>query len=106
MSNKKVDKHSDVGVLDRDKRKVEKPKKYKAVMYNDDYTPMDFVVIILIEVFHKSFDQAWKLMTDVHEKGKGIAGVYSKEICETKCVKACQVAKAAGHPFLVVPERE
>ena len=106
MPSKKVDKHSDVGVLDRDKRKVEKPKKYKAVMYNDDYTPMDFVVIVLMEVFHKPFPQAWELMTDVHEKGKGIAGIYSKEICETKCKKACEIAKASGHPFLVVPERE
>jgi ATP-dependent Clp protease adaptor protein ClpS len=106
MGKKKLDKHSDVGVLDREKRKVEKPKKYKAVMYNDDYTPMDFVTIILMEVFHKPGTEAVKLMMDVHKKGKGIAGVYTKEICETKCTKANQFAKASGYPFLVQPERE
>jgi ATP-dependent Clp protease adaptor protein ClpS len=106
VSRKKLDKKSDIGVLDREKRKVQKPKKYKAVMYNDDFTPMDFVVVVLTEIFHKPFDQAWKLMLDVHEKGRGIAGVYTKEICETKCAKANQFAKSMGHPFLVQPEQE
>ena len=106
MASKKLDKRSDIGVLDREKKKVQKPKKYKAVMYNDNYTPMDFVVIILQHVFHKQFEESIKLMMDVHEKGRGIAGVYSKEICETKCQKACTFAKQAGFPFLVQPEQE
>ena len=106
MGKKKLDKNSDIGILDKEKQKIEKPKKYKAVMYNDDYTPMDFVIIVLMEVFHKGGDQAVKLMLDVHEKGKGIAGVYTKEICETKCIKACKLAKSMGHPFLVQPEQE
>ena len=106
MNKKKLDKKSNVGVLDREKRKVKKPKKYKAVMYNDDYTPMDFVILALMQIFHKSGDDAIRLMLDVHEKGKGIAGVYSKEICETKCSQACQLAKSMGHPFLVQPEQE
>ena len=106
MPNKKLDKKSNVGVLDREKKKVAKPKKYKAVMYNDDYTPMDVVVLVLMQIFHKSGQESIKLMLDVHEKGRGIAGVYSKEICETKCVQACQLAKSMGHPFLVQPEQE
>ena len=75
-------------------------------MHNDDYTPMDFVVVVLTEVFHKPFSDAVRLMMDVHEKGRGIAGVYTKEICDTKCAKACQLAKSMGHPFLVQPEQE
>ena len=106
MGKKKLDKKSNVGVLDREDRKVHKPKKYKAVMYNDDYTPMDFVVVVLTEIFHKPFDEAVRLMMDVHKKDRGIAGVYTKEICETKCAKACQLAKLTGYPFLVQPEQE
>ena len=106
MGKKKLDKKSNVSILDREDRKVHKPKKYKAVMYNDDYTPMDFVVVVLTEIFHKPFDEAVRLMMDVHKKGRGIAGVYTKEICETKCVKACEYAKSIGHPFLVAPEQE
>jgi len=106
VAKKKLDKKSNVGVLDREDRKVQKPKKYKAVMYNDDYTPMDFVIIILMEVFHKPADEAVSLMMDVHKKGRGIAGVYTKEICETKCIKACQIAKTTGYPFLVKAEQE
>ena len=106
MTKKQMDKKSDIGVLDREDRKVQKPKKYKAVMYNDDYTPMNFVVIVLTEVFRKSVDEAVDLMMDVHEKGRGIAGVYTKEICETKCTKAVQLAKSMGYPFLVSPEQE
>ena len=108
MANKKStqgDNH-DVGVLDREKRKVRKPRKYKAVMHNDDYTPMDIVVLVLISVFRKPQAEAIKLMMDVHEKGRGIAGVYSKEICETKCEKATNVVRRLGFPFLVTPEPE
>ena len=106
MPNKKSDKKSDIGVLDREDRRVQKPKKYKAVMYNDDYTPMDFVIIVLVDVFHKSADTAIQLMLDVHKKGRGIAGVYTKEVCDTKCTKANQFAKSMGHPFLVKSEQE
>ena len=103
---KKTDKKSDVGVLDRDDRKVQKPKKYKVIMHNDDYTPMDFVIIILQTVFLKDFQTAKRLMLDVHEKGRGIAGVYSREIAETKCAMAIGLAREGGYPFLVKMESE
>ena len=88
------------------KNKVEPPKKYKCVMYNDDYTPMGFVTAVLETVFRKSSAEATRLMLDVHTKGKGIAGVYSREIAETKCVQSKQYAIAAGHPFLIEMEPE
>ena len=75
-------------------------------MLNDDYTPMDFVIAILETVFHKSSAESTRLMLDVHKKGKGIAGVYSKEIAETKCVICRKYALSAGHPFKVVMESE
>ena len=88
------------------KKKIQKPKKYKCVMHNDDYTPMDFVVAVLVQVFHKPAEEAIMVMLDVHKKGKGIAGVYSKEIAETKKLKSAQYAAAAGHPFLITIEPE
>ena len=105
-SKKKVDKRSNVGVMDREDEKVQKPRKFKAVMLNDDFTPMDVVVLILQEVFRKSSAEATRLMLDVHNKGRGIAGVYSHEICETKCAHAVGLAKTLGFPFLVEPEPE
>ena len=88
------------------KNKVEPPKKYKCVMYNDDYTPMGFVVAILQIVFHKSPAESTRLMLDVHKKDRGIAGVYSKEIADTKCMQCKRMALEAGHPFLVQSEAE
>ena len=106
MAQKKTDRKGGIGVLDRQKRKTKKPKKFKCVMYNDDYTPMEMVVAILLQVFRKDIDTAWKLTMDVHKKDKGIAGVYSREIAETKCEMAINLARGAGHPFLVKAEEE
>jgi ATP-dependent Clp protease adaptor protein ClpS len=106
MAQKKTNRKGGIGVLDQQKRKIKKPKKFKCVMYNDDYTPMDMVVAILLQVFRKDMLTAWKLTMDVHEKDKGIAGVYSREIAETKCANAINIAKAAGYPFLVKAEEE
>ena len=77
MPNKKMDKKSDIGVIDREDRKFKKPRRFKAVLHNDDYTPMELVTSILETIFNKSSPQATRLMLDVHKKGKGIAGIYS-----------------------------
>ena len=106
MAQKKTDRKGGIGVLDRQKRKTKKPKKFKCVMYNDDYTPMEMVVAILLQVFREDIDTAWKLTMDVHKKDKGIAGVYSREIAETKCEMAINLARGAGYPFLVKAEEE
>jgi len=112
MSKKEKIKKSDSGqgvdLKDRtgSKNRVQPPKKYKCVMFNDDYTPMDFVVAILQIVFHKSSAEATRLMLDVHKKERGIAGIYSKEIAETKCETCKHMAIKAGYPFLVGIEEE
>ena len=68
-SNTGTGRQSDINVMDREDHEIKKPKKYKAVMLNDDYTPMDFVMVILMQIFRKSGPESFKLMMDVHEKG-------------------------------------
>lgn len=91
-------------VKQKDKVKIKKPKNYKVVMYNDDYTTMEFVINILVSVFNKKLMEAEKIMLDVHEKGKGIAGVYSYDIAITKVSTAMAMAKEKGFPFKLTVE--
>ncbi len=76
------------------------PPKYAVIMYNDDYTPMDFVVQILMSEFKHNQDEAMQIMMNIHNKGKGIAGVYSRDIAETKAVKTNAIARSEGHPLM------
>ena len=91
---------SDIGVLDRHKNKLEPPKKYQVIMYNDDFTPMDFVEALLQQVFYRSPAEAARITLTIHKGEKGIAGVYSREVAETKSRQANEVAKSHGHPLL------
>jgi ATP-dependent Clp protease adaptor protein ClpS len=77
------------------------PKLYGVKIYNDDYTPMDFVVKLLMQVFRKSDTEATQLMLDVHEKGESIVGVYSYDIAATKTMQAQRMADAAGFPLKI-----
>ena len=94
------------GVDLEDRQKVEPPKKYKVILHNDDYTPMDFVVVILMDAFNFSFQKASAITIQVHEQGKGIAGAYSKEIASMKVKKCNQIARAEGHPLMITMEAE
>ena len=96
----------DVAVLDRTDDKTKKPRKFKVILLNDDFTPMAFVIALLVSVFRKSGAEATRLMLTVHQEGKGIAGVYSREIAETKAVQARQLAQSEGHPLLAQIEPE
>ena len=106
MSDKKKVDDGGVDLLDKEDIEIQKPKKYKVIFHNDDYTPMDFVVILLTNLFRKSMDDAFNIMMSVHEKGKGIAGVYSKEIAETKSIRANDASNASGYPLLTTIEPE
>ena len=75
------------------------PKQYKVLMHNDDYTPMDFVIFILKKFFDKSDLDATQIMLDVHNKGLGLAGVFSFEIAETKVMQVNQFAKNNQYPL-------
>ncbi len=94
------------GVDTMDRNKVEPPKKYKVVLHNDDYTPMDFVVAILMDAFNFSFEKASAITMQVHEQGKGIAGAYSKEIALMKVKRCNQISRSEGHPLMVTMESE
>jgi ATP-dependent Clp protease adaptor protein ClpS len=89
-------------VLDR----TEKPRMYKVLFHNDDYTTMEFVLEVLMSVFRRSRVEATRIMLTVHQGGKGIAGVYTREIAETKATTAMDRARAAGFPLLVTTEPE
>jgi len=95
----KKQKKGNVKLIDKQEQKVEPPKKFKVVFYNDDFTPMEFVVQVLQQVFHHPAESAHTIMLNVHNKGRGVAGVYSKEIAETKTHMVNETARGYGHPL-------
>lgn len=84
--------------------KVKEPKQYKVIMYNDDFTPMDFVVEVLIEIFNKTNEDAMSLMYRVHHSNFAVVGVYTYDIARTKVVASMTKAREEGHPFRVKAE--
>lgn len=86
--------------------KIKYPKKYKVYLLNDDYTSMDFVVDILISIFHKSLSDAQKTMLEIHKKDRGLCGIYTHEIAETKVMQVHKKAKDSGFPLKAVMEEE
>ena len=85
---------------------LEEPKMFKVLLHNDDYTSMDFVVDILIRVFHKTHAQAEQIMLQIHEKEKAVCGVYSFEIAQTKAEQVKQLAKQNEFPLLATIEED
>jgi ATP-dependent Clp protease adaptor protein ClpS len=81
------------------KTSVHEPTQYAVVLLNDDYTPMDFVVNILEDVFQKSPADAYRVMMQVHVNGRGVAGIYAWELAETKAERVAALAAEAGHPL-------
>ncbi len=90
----------------RTARKVATPPLFKVLLHNDHYTTMEFVVQVLIEVFHHDLDRAMRIMLHVHERGVGVAGTYAMEIAETKVEKVKSMARAAEFPLLCTVEPE
>lgn len=87
------------GLLTRTDEKIREPKLYKVLLHNDHYTTMDFVVEVLVNVFHKTASEATKIMMEVHNKGMGIAGVYTYDIAMTKIEAVHTLAKSSGYPL-------
>lgn len=81
-----------------------KPKMYKVILLNDDYTTMEFVVEVLISVFHKSATEATQIMLDVHQKGKGIVGAYTYDIASTKIAQVEEMSAKKDFPLIAVME--
>lgn len=80
------------------------PSKYKVIILNDDQTPIEFVIGVLMELFNHSYESAEKITLEIHTKGRGIAGIYYYEIAEQKMFEAVSVSRANGFPLKVVIE--
>ncbi len=87
------------GVAEKTRKRVAKPPKFKVVLYNDDYTPMGFVVGVLESVFKKSPVEANALMLRIHRSGSGVGGVYTLEVAETKVATVHSMAERRGYPL-------
>jgi ATP-dependent Clp protease adaptor protein ClpS len=93
-------------VLTEKRRKVARPPKFKVILFNDDYTPMEFVVALLEQVFSKGPTEATQLMLQIHRSGLGVAGVYVLEVAETKAATVHRLAEAQGYPLRAGVEKE
>ena len=78
---------------------VETPKMYRVILHNDHYTTMEFVVDVLVQVFHKTEPEAVQIMMNVHQQGSGICGVYTLDIAATKTAEVHRMAREQGHPL-------
>jgi ATP-dependent Clp protease adaptor protein ClpS len=97
---------TDIQLEEKIKITVSEPKRWKVIFLNDDSTPMEFVIAILIEIFKHTTDSAKDIMLQVHETGSGVAGVYSFEIAEAKAVEATNTARTNNHPLQIKLEEE
>lgn len=97
---------TDIQLDEKIKVRVTEPKNWKVIFLNDDSTPMDFVISLLMEVFKHDTESAKEITVQVHETGSGIAGTYSFEIAEAKAVESTTLARANGHPLQIKLEEE
>jgi ATP-dependent Clp protease adaptor protein ClpS len=88
------------------KNRAEKIRRYKVVFHNDNYTTMEFVVLVLMKFFHKTETEATHIMLSVHHKGSGVAGVYTKDVAETKVTEVQSYAKEQSMPLRLTVEPE
>jgi len=93
-------------VLTEQKQKLQKPPLYKVLLHNDNYTTMEFVVYVLMNIFHHSEADAIRIMLQVHHQEVGVAGVYTFEVAETKSAKVAQLAREHDYPLLCTLEEE
>ncbi len=98
------DKYSSTETVTENKVLIKKPKLYKVILLNDDYTPMEYVVQLLKVVFRKNENEAVNIMLMVHKKGSGVCGIFTKEIAETKVETVLKMAKSDQHPLKCIME--
>lgn len=96
----------DIATKPRVKPKVERPRLYKVILLNDDYTPREFVVIVLKAEFRMTEDQAYRVMMTAHRRGACVVAVFTKDVAETKATRATDMARGKGFPLLFTTEPE
>lgn len=99
MTQRQRQHDGDVALEQKPKHRTEKPRRYHVLIHNDDYTSMEFVVEVLETVFHKSPSEATAIMLHIHTKGVGVAGIYSREVAESKVEQVHQLAQSHGYPL-------
>jgi len=97
---------TETGTITRTRPKTKRPNLYRVLLLNDDYTPMEFVVLVLQDVFNKSREDAMQIMLHVHQKGVGECGVYPYEVAETKVTRVMDTARKNQHPLQCVMEKQ
>ena len=93
-------------IKEKERTGIREPKRYKVILHNDDFTTMDFVVMILVQVFFKTEEAAEALMMQVHREGKAVAGVYTLDAAVSKVQKATQLARTYNFPLRLTYEEE
>ncbi len=107
MANKEEDHDHDDGLAVKEaKPKLKKPPMYKVLLLNDDFTPMDFVINVLVKFFNMSNDKATQIMFNVHTKGIGVCGIFSRDVAETKVDQVNQFSKMNQHPLMCTMEAD
>jgi ATP-dependent Clp protease adaptor protein ClpS len=96
---------SQIGVATKTRAKPKKPSQYKVLMLNDDYTPMEFVVLVLKRFFSMDLEQATRVMLHVHQRGVGVCGIFTYEVAETKVNQVMDFAKQNQHPLQCTLEK-
>ena len=91
-------------VVERKVAKTEPPRMYQVVLLNDDYTPMEFVVMVLQEYFNRDLETATQIMLKIHHEGRGVYGVFSKDVAATKVELVLAAARRGGHPLQCIME--
>ena len=103
--NRREDDGTDLGIATKTKPKTKKPSLYKVLMLNDDYTPMEFVVLCLQRFFRMSIEDATRVMLHVHQKGVGVCGVFTYEVAEAKVSQVVDFARQNQHPLQCTLEK-
>jgi ATP-dependent Clp protease adaptor protein ClpS len=93
------------GVEEQEEIEIKEPEEYRVILLNDNYTTMEFVVSVIVTVFHRSIPEATRIMLDVHRKGRGVVGTYSYDIAATKIGQVHQLAKQNEYPLKCIMER-
>jgi ATP-dependent Clp protease adaptor protein ClpS len=101
-----TDRDEQSGTATINKTRLQPPRKYKVLMHNDDYTTMEFVVLVLQKYFNKSYNDAQEIMLAVHQRGFGVCGIYTYEVAESKVAKVLKYARENGHPLRCSTEPE
>lgn len=105
MTDKRLEYNDDLAVQEG-KPKLQKPPLYKVILLNDDYTPMEFVVVVLERFFQKNREEATRIMLHVHQKGIGLCGIFTREVAETKVRQVMVFASENQHPLQCTMEPE